>query len=185
MEPIRLQKFLADQGIASRRKCEEFIESGRVKVNGKTVELGFKVDPEKDKVEFDGKIIIIGSNANAQGLEDIKRTPVSDTFSGPEIHASSIENMLDSNFIINVSPVYNLLLMISMFALIFIIVSVLPSTIALAVSSCTMFMFLIGTYLLYLKGIAINFIAPEVFMIIAIGIGYSYRYIKEGIKKHL
>ena len=55
MEPIRLQKFLADQGIASRRKCEEFIESGRVKVNGKTVELGFKVDPEKDKVEFDGK----------------------------------------------------------------------------------------------------------------------------------
>ena len=46
MEPIRLQKFLADQGIASRRKCEEFIESGRVKVNGKTVELGFKVDPE-------------------------------------------------------------------------------------------------------------------------------------------
>ena len=57
MEPIRLQKFLADQGIASRRKCEEFIESGRVKVNGKTVELGFKVDPEKDKVEFDGKII--------------------------------------------------------------------------------------------------------------------------------
>ncbi len=53
----RLQKFLADNGIASRRKCEEFIESGRVKVNGKTVELGFKVDPENDKVEFDGKLI--------------------------------------------------------------------------------------------------------------------------------
>ncbi len=57
MEPIRLQKFLADCGIASRRKCEELIESGRVKVNGKTVELGFKVDPEKDKVEFDGKLV--------------------------------------------------------------------------------------------------------------------------------
>ena len=57
MEPVRLQKFLADQGIASRRKCEELIEDGRVKVNGKTVELGFKVDPEKDKVEFDGKIV--------------------------------------------------------------------------------------------------------------------------------
>ena len=57
MEPIRLQKFLADCGIASRRKCEELIEAGRVKVNGKTVELGFKVDPENDKVEFDGKIV--------------------------------------------------------------------------------------------------------------------------------
>ena len=57
MEPIRLQKFLADCGIASRRKCEELIEAGRVKVNGKTVELGFKVDPEKDEVECDGKIV--------------------------------------------------------------------------------------------------------------------------------
>ena len=57
MDPIRLQKFLADCGIASRRKCEELIEAGRVKVNGKTVELGFKVDPENDKVEFDGNLV--------------------------------------------------------------------------------------------------------------------------------
>ena len=57
MELVRLQKFLADCGIASRRKCEEFIEAGRVKVNGKTVELGFKVDPENDKVEFDGNVV--------------------------------------------------------------------------------------------------------------------------------
>lgn len=57
MDKIRLQKYLAECGVASRRKCEEFIEEGRVKVNGKTVELGHKVNPETDKVEFDGKII--------------------------------------------------------------------------------------------------------------------------------
>lgn len=57
MDEIRLQKYLAECGVASRRKCEEFIEEGRVKVNGKTVELGHKVNPETDKVEFDGKII--------------------------------------------------------------------------------------------------------------------------------
>lgn len=57
MNDIRLQKYLAECGVASRRKCEEFIEEGRVKVNGKTVELGHKVNPETDKVEFDGKII--------------------------------------------------------------------------------------------------------------------------------
>ena len=57
MEEVRLQKYLAECGIASRRKCEEFIEAGRVKVNGKTVELGFKVDPENDKVEFDGNVV--------------------------------------------------------------------------------------------------------------------------------
>ena len=54
----RLQKFLANAGIAARRKCEEFILDGRVKVNGKVVtELGTKINPEKDKIEFDGKIV--------------------------------------------------------------------------------------------------------------------------------
>jgi pseudouridine synthase len=51
-ELIRLQKYLADKGIASRRKCEEFITDGLVKVNGETVTLlGTKIDPDKDKVE--------------------------------------------------------------------------------------------------------------------------------------
>ena len=51
---VRLQKFLADSGIASRRKCEEYILDGKVKVNGIiTQELGTKVDPETDIVEFE------------------------------------------------------------------------------------------------------------------------------------
>ena len=54
----RLQKYLAQAGVASRRKCEEYIEQVRVKVNGKTItELGTKVNPETDKVEFDNKLI--------------------------------------------------------------------------------------------------------------------------------
>ena len=54
VEKIRLQKFLADSGIASRRKSEEYILDGRIKVNGSIVtELGTKVDPESDIVEFD------------------------------------------------------------------------------------------------------------------------------------
>lgn len=56
MEEIRLQKFMADCGVASRRKCEEYITDGLVKVNGKTViELGVKVVPQKDIIEFNGK----------------------------------------------------------------------------------------------------------------------------------
>ena len=58
MEKIRLQKFLASSGIASRRKCEELILEGRVEVNGLTVyELGTKVDPEKDEVKYKGRIV--------------------------------------------------------------------------------------------------------------------------------
>jgi pseudouridine synthase len=55
---IRLQKFLADAGIASRRAAEQIILEGRVRVNGKFVRLlGTKIDPDRDEVILDGKII--------------------------------------------------------------------------------------------------------------------------------
>lgn len=58
MEEERLQKFIANQGICSRRKAEEYITSGRIKVNGNIImELGTKIDPNKDIVEVDGKKI--------------------------------------------------------------------------------------------------------------------------------
>lgn len=52
---LRLQKYLADCGVASRRGAEALIKEGRVKVNGETVrEMGVQVDEEKDYIEFDG-----------------------------------------------------------------------------------------------------------------------------------
>ena len=52
----RLQKYLANSGVASRRKCEELILQGKVEVNGKVVtELGTKINPEEDIVKFNGK----------------------------------------------------------------------------------------------------------------------------------
>lgn len=54
----RLQKYLAECGIASRRKCEEYILQGKVKVNNNLVtELGTKINPKKDIVAFEGKEI--------------------------------------------------------------------------------------------------------------------------------
>lgn len=55
---IRLQKYLADAGVASRRACEELIVSGRVSVNGKiATKLGTKINPENAQVTLDGKAI--------------------------------------------------------------------------------------------------------------------------------
>jgi pseudouridine synthase len=56
--PVRLQKFLAEAGVASRRASEEWILGGRVSVNGQVVrQLGTKVDPLHDHVSVDGKPI--------------------------------------------------------------------------------------------------------------------------------
>ncbi len=58
MEEERLQKYLAECGVASRRKAEEYIVAGRVKVNDRVVDtLGNKIDPEKDKVMVDDKLV--------------------------------------------------------------------------------------------------------------------------------
>jgi len=55
---MRLQKYLADAGIASRRACEQIILEGRVAVNGEVArELGTKVDPLQDRVMLDGRAV--------------------------------------------------------------------------------------------------------------------------------
>lgn len=55
---MRLAKFLADAGIASRRKAEKLIDEGRVKVNGiKVLEQGYKINPDTDKIEFDNRVV--------------------------------------------------------------------------------------------------------------------------------
>jgi 23S rRNA pseudouridine2605 synthase len=58
MEMIRLNKYLAQQGVASRRAVDTLIVGGKISVNGKIVqELGTKVDPEKDKILVAGKAV--------------------------------------------------------------------------------------------------------------------------------
>lgn len=59
---IRLQKYLSQCAVASRRKAEELIESGRVKVNGRPAKLGDKVSPKRDTVTVSGKKIVPQKN---------------------------------------------------------------------------------------------------------------------------
>lgn len=62
--PMRLQRFLARAGVASRRGSEALMTAGRVRVNGEVkTELGTKVDPAVDIVEVDGSEIVLGAGA--------------------------------------------------------------------------------------------------------------------------
>ncbi len=55
MAETRINKYLASLGLASRRQVDEFIEQGQIKVNGQPAELGMKIDPSIDEIEFKGK----------------------------------------------------------------------------------------------------------------------------------
>ncbi len=60
MPSMRLQKFLSQAGVCSRRKGETYIQAGRIRINGRPVTtLGVAVDPEKDRVELDGRPVQI------------------------------------------------------------------------------------------------------------------------------
>src|SRR5690606_2843494 len=57
-EGVRLQKALANAGVASRRVIENYIVAGRIRVNGQTVtELGRRIDPETDLIDVDGTAV--------------------------------------------------------------------------------------------------------------------------------
>ena len=55
----RLQKILAQAGHGSRRSCEQFIQAGRVRVNGQVAKLGQKADASKDRITLDGKPVTV------------------------------------------------------------------------------------------------------------------------------
>ncbi len=57
MDKIKLQKYFTDCGVLSRRAAEDEIRAGKVKVNGRLAELGERIDPEHDTVEYRGRII--------------------------------------------------------------------------------------------------------------------------------
>lgn len=84
--PIRLQKFLADSGVASRRAAELLIREGRVTVNGETVtELGSRVEPGRDRVLFDGREV-----GPKKKLHIALNKPVGFTCTRKDPHASKV-----------------------------------------------------------------------------------------------
>lgn len=54
---MRLQKYLSQAGICSRRKAEEYIEKGQIFINGKVAEIGQSIDETVDVVTFDGQMV--------------------------------------------------------------------------------------------------------------------------------
>ena len=57
MEKVRIQKWLAECGVDSRRGAEKLVAAGMVKINGETAQIGQSIDPKKDRVTVDGRAV--------------------------------------------------------------------------------------------------------------------------------
>lgn len=169
--------YKTQDGVYSHKKysASDVIKSYRAIKKGKK--------PILDLSEFDNKIIFIGANAQAQALADIKRTPISEVFSGLDIQATNFDNLIQNNFFRMTSTAYNFLICVCIFIIIFFIVSTMPIVTALLSSVCIMFVYLFFAMFMYYNKVALSLILPEIFVIIAIACAYSYRYLIEGNKK--
>jgi len=172
-----LAYYHTKDGIYSHRKisASDIIKSERNLKNG----LPPVIDPEI----FKDKIVFVGSNANSQALQDVKRTPVSDTFAGVDIQATNFNNIYKNEFFTEVSRLYDFAVILTMFLLVLLLICTLPIPVALMCTSLVMFLYFIFTFVMYDNRIGVGLILPEVFMLIAIAFGYSYRYLVEGRKK--
>lgn len=97
----RLQKILSRRGIASRRKAEEYIEQGLVKVNGVVAKIGDKADPESDHIEVDGKVM----EARQEMLYYVMYKPVGVVTTNAEGQDKNIPDMLPANLKNKIYPV--------------------------------------------------------------------------------
>ncbi len=93
----RLQKILSQWGIASRRQAEQMILAGRVRLNGTVVGLGQKADPDKDRIEVDGKLINQSNRPHLIYLLLHKPAGVVSTCKDPQ-QRTTVLDLLPSNF---------------------------------------------------------------------------------------
>lgn len=101
---VRLQKYMADCGIDSRRHCETHIEQGRVTVNGRTVtQPGTKIDPRTDRVGFNGEPVI--KHELQQSLTVMLNKPAGYIVTAQDTHGRQTVYELLSNIPVRIFPI--------------------------------------------------------------------------------
>ena len=96
---IRLQKHLSECGVASRRKAEELIEQGKVKINGHVAVLGAKVDPKRDKVTVRGKTVTAVSEKVYKAAAEAQQAAQGDAGAAPQdnVYEADFTDVDDNN----------------------------------------------------------------------------------------
>lgn len=135
--------------------------------------------------EFKGKIVFVGANAKAiaVGLQDVKRTPISNNSPGVDIQATNLDNLIHNEFLVQTSTFYDIFSLIILLAITFLIIKYCTLFMSMGLISLSMLLYIAICIICYRFGLVISVITPITLQVITMTIAYSYRFILEGQNK--
>ena len=135
--------------------------------------------------EFKDKIVFLGGNAKAiaMGLEDIKRTPISNDYPGVDIQATNLDNILHNEFLVQTTPFQDIVSILFLLTITFLVIKYFSLFISMSANAVIMVLYIIFCMICYRFGLVISVITPIVLQVLTMTMAYSYRFILEGQNK--
>lgn len=175
---IRFYKHLPNSEYAHKTySAIDIIESYEALKHGRT--------PLISPHEFDNKIVFVGAEAKAiaVGLQDVKKTPMSDNYPGVDIQATNLDNILHNDFITLSSFNQDILILFILLGATFLIIKYSSLFVSISLVSAISVIYLIISAVCYHFGLAVSVITPITMQIVMMTVAYSYRFILEGRNK--
>lgn len=134
---------------------------------------------------FEDKIVFVGANAKAiaVGLEDVKRTPISNNFPGVDIQATNLDNILHNEFLVQTTIFQDIFSILILLAVTFLVIRYFSLFASLGIIALIMISYIAFCILCYRFNLVISVITPITLQVIMMTIAYSYRFILEGQNK--
>lgn len=134
---------------------------------------------------FENKIVFVGANAKAiaSGLEDIKRTPISNNFPGVDIQATNLDNILHNEFLVQTNTFEDILSLIIILGITFLVIRYFSLFMSLGIIALMMISYIAFCIICFRFNLVISVITPLMLQVITMAMSYSYRFILEGQNK--
>lgn len=134
---------------------------------------------------FEDKIVFVGAKAKAiaVGLEDVKRTPVSNNFPGVDIQATNLDNILHNEFLVQTTFFQDAFSILILLAVTFAVIRYFSLFASLGIIALIMISYIAFCILCYRFNLVVSVITPIMLQVITMTMAYSYRFILEGQNK--
>lgn len=142
-------------------------------------------EPKISPQEFENKIVFVGANAKAVaiGLEDIKRTPISNSFPGVDVQATNLDNILHNEFLVQTNLFEDIVSILILLTATFLVIRYFSLFVSMGIIALMMVSYIALCILCYRFNLVVSVITPITLQVITMTMAYSYRFILEGRNK--